>query len=321
MSESDLGPVTTSRGVELWAAEKAARRFFLDDRSKIQIAAEMGISRFRVARLLDLARSAGIVTFRIVSVGDINGELGLALQDRFGLREAVVVSTPRSTDNGTLRQQLGGAAAGLLSTAVTADDVVGFGWARSVLSTVANLTRMAACPVVQLTGALSRPDVESDSIKLVRNVARITGGTASYFYAPMITGTPATRRAINAQADVAAARTMYDSVTTAVVGVGCWDPHASTLREALSPAERAAASREGVYADLSGVLLNKRGTPARSSLTNRIVGITAAQLLAVPNVVAIAYGDEKVGATRVAIEAGYINTLVTHASFAEALLR
>lgn len=305
---------------ELWAAERVARRFYLENRSKMQIAAEMNLSRFRVARLLDLARSAGIVTITVAEAGDINGELSLDLEDRYALRGAAVLSTPQAADAAMLRHLLGCAAADLLSNAVTRHDVLGLGWARTVLAMVANLNKLAPCTVVQLSGALTRPDVESDSIELVRTVARIGGGSPAFFYAPMITATPAGARAIRAQPDVAAARVRYDTVTTAVVGVGGWVPAASTLCEALEPTELSIALRRGVYADLSGVLIDRQGRAVRGALGDRIIGITAPQLRAIPNVIAIAYGLEKVGATYAAITGGYVNSLVTNATFARALL-
>lgn len=321
MSEDGSRGRAVPNSQELWAAEKVARRFYLDSRSKMQIAAEMGMSRFRVARLLELARSAGIVTITVTDAGDIDGELSLDLQDRYKLRNAVVLSTPENADDAMLRHLLGGAAADLVSHSVTKDDVLGLGWARSVLAMVANLSQLAPCPVVQLSGALTRPDVESDSIELVRTVARIGGGSPAFFYAPMITANPSGARALRAQADVAAARAKYDTVTTAVVGVGGWTPPASTLCEAITPTELTAALNRGVYADLSGVLIDKHGRSVRTALSDRIIGITAAQLRAVPNVIAIAYGTEKVGATHAAIRGGYINSIITNASFARALLR
>jgi DNA-binding transcriptional regulator LsrR (DeoR family) len=39
----------------------AARRYLLDGATRSEIATELGISRFRVARLLDLARSRGLM--------------------------------------------------------------------------------------------------------------------------------------------------------------------------------------------------------------------------------------------------------------------
>jgi DNA-binding transcriptional regulator LsrR (DeoR family) len=321
MSETRPRPAVPGYNAELWAAEKVARRFYLDDRSKIQIASEMGLSRFRVARLLALARAAGIVTITVTGPDDIDGELSAAVQDRFNLRNALVLATPATADDAVLRQLLGSAAADLLTNTLTARDVLGLGWARAVLALVAALSRLAPCPVVQLGGALVRPDVESDGIELVRTVARIGGGKAAFFYAPMITATRAAARAISAQPDVTAATAQYDAITTAVIGVGGWIPPASTLYEALSPAERSAAVSSGVYADLSGVLLDSHGQPARTPLTDRIIGISASQLRAIPNLIAIAYGPEKVGAAHAAINGGYINTLITHQAFAQALLQ
>ncbi len=320
MSERYAQDVASADGRDLWAAEKVARRFYLDHRSKMQIAAEMNLSRFRVARLLNLAHSAGIVTISVSDTGSVDGALSLDLQDHFQLTNALVLSTPKDADDAMLRQLLGGAAADLLSSSVTKRDVLGLGWARTVLAMVANLSSLAPCPVVQLSGALTRPDVESDSIELVRTVARISGGTPALFYAPMITASPTAARAINAQADIAAARARYDQVTIAVVGVGGWSPPASTLCEAITADDLSAALHRGVYADLSGVLIDKRGRPVRTVLSDRIIGISAAQLRAVPNVIGIAYGAAKVGATHAAISGGYVNTLITHASFARALL-
>lgn len=321
MSVSGTQMTTLPASRELRDAEKVARRFYLGDRTKLQIAAEMGVSRFRVARLLDLAHSAGIVTITVADAGDVDGEMSLDVEERFKLRNAVVLRTPEGAEDDMLRHLLGGAAADLLTYSITKDDVLGLGWARSVLAMVANLTTLAPCPVVQLSGAQTRPDVESDSIELVRTVARIGGGTPAFFYAPMITANPGGARALQAQADVAAARARYDTVTTAVVGVGGWTPPASTLCEAITPAELSAALDRGVYADLSGVLIDKHGRPVRTALSDRIIGISAPQLRAVPNVIAIAYGLDKVGATHAAMCGGYINTLITNAPFARALLQ
>lgn len=47
----------------------AARRYYLDDASKVAIAEELDISRFKVARLLEEARDQGIVRIDVVDPG------------------------------------------------------------------------------------------------------------------------------------------------------------------------------------------------------------------------------------------------------------
>src|SRR3954469_361910 len=309
----------TQGPAQLVLTASVARRYYLDGRSKVEIADEFRLSRFKVARLLELARTSGLVRIDIGYPGSIDVSLSGRLQDAYGLQHAIVVDTVDDHPT-SLRTQVGRAAAELLSEIVTAADVLGLGWARSLMAMRGALTSFAACSVVQLTGALRRPDVDDSSIELVRDVARVAGGPASYFYAPMIVPDATTATALRRQPEVARAIDRFASVTKAVVGVGGWDPPASTVHDAISPMERKALRRLGVLADVSGVFLDADGTAVQAPLTERIIGIRAAQLHRIPEVIAIAYGPEKATATRAAITGGYVTGLVTHTTFARALL-
>ena len=60
-------------------------------------------------------------------------------------------------------------------------------------------------PVVQLTGALSVPEESDSSVDVVRDVARASGGPAYFFYAPFTVPDAATARALRQQPEVARA--------------------------------------------------------------------------------------------------------------------
>jgi DNA-binding transcriptional regulator LsrR (DeoR family) len=313
VAQTDVGPA------QLVLTASIARRYYLDGRSKLDIAEEFNLSRFKVARLLESARASGLVHVEIRHPGNVDVELSGRLQEAYGLTHAVVVDT-LATDAASLREQIGRAAADLLAEVVTADDVLGLGWARSLIAMSAALTRLPACPVVQLTGALSRPDVDGSSIELVRDVARIGGGEAYFFYAPMIVPDATTAAVLRRQPDVARALERAGTVTKAVVGLGSWDPPYSTVWDAITPEERADLSRRGVLADVSGVVLDADGKPVRAPLADRLIGIDADQLQRIPDVLALVYADEKVAATRAAVRGGYVTSLVTHTSLARALV-
>jgi DNA-binding transcriptional regulator LsrR (DeoR family) len=317
MDETSVAP---SLGpVELVAATRVARRYYVDNRSKVQIAEELGITRFKVARLLDVARASGIVRISVAGTGSLELELSERLRQRFDLRHAVVVNTARGDDVQT-RHQIGGVAADLLSEITTADDVLGIGWARVVLDMTGKLRGLAAKQVVQLTGALTRPDVEPSSVDIVRSVARRAGAQSSVFYAPMIVSDVETAQGLYRQEQVADAVGRFASITKAVVGVGGWNPPSSTLHDALTPAEQHLMRSSGVHADLSGVLLDADGNAMETLLSGRIIAITAAQLRQIPEVIGIAYGLDKVSAAHAAIRGGYLDSLVTHTDFAVELL-
>ena len=73
-------------------------------------------------------------------------------------------------------------------------------------------------------------------------------------------------------------------------------------------------------AELSGVFLTAEGEPVQTYLTDRMIGINADQMRAIPEVTAIAYGVTKVPAVLAALRSGLISGLVTHKTFARALL-
>lgn len=310
---------------ELVLASSVARRYYLDGRTKIEIAAEFRLSRFRIARLLDAARDQGLVKIEISNPGAIDVELSARLRDTFGLTNALVVQAPDEHE-ASLRKQLGQAAAELLSEIATPKDVLGLAWSRCVSVMATELRRLPALPVVQLTGALAHSTGSSSSlddgssIDVVREVARISGGPAYLFFAPFLVPNAATAQTLRRQPDVARALGRIKTVTKAVIGIGHWAPAQSTLYDAAAAAERNSLARQGVCAEVGGVFLTADGRPLQTSLNDRMVAIGAAQMKAVPEVIAIAYGTGKCLAVHAAIRSGLVNSLVTHASLADALL-
>src|ERR1700710_1081901 len=79
---------------QLVLTASVARRYYLDGRSKVEIAEEFALSRFKVARLLGDARSSGLVRIEIGHPGVIDVELSGRLMEALGLRHCVVTDTP-----------------------------------------------------------------------------------------------------------------------------------------------------------------------------------------------------------------------------------
>ena len=121
--------------------------------------------------------------------------------------------------------------------------MLGLGWSRAALETAAQLRRLPACAIVQLTGALTSPDVTANLIESVGRLARLGGGRGYPFYAPLFVTDPASVDVITRQAEVADAFAQFSRVTIAVVGIGSWQPVNSNLHDALTDrgARRAAS--------------------------------------------------------------------------------
>jgi DNA-binding transcriptional regulator LsrR (DeoR family) len=313
MAEDSTGPA------QLVLLAAVGRRYFLDGRSKVEIAEEFGFSRFKVARLLEEARESGVVHIEIGHVDGIDVDLSAQFREKFQLQHTVVVNTPND-DPSSLRQHLGRAAARLLREVITPQDVLGLAWARSVSAMASALPQLSKVPVVQLTGALSFQVGDASSIELVRDVARASGGPAYVFYAPFTVRDAATARGLREQPEVVQAFTQLPRVTKAVAGVGFWAPGQSTLYDAADERDRQALHRLGVCADISGVFLSADGEPVKTDLTQRMIGIDAEQMRAIPEVIVIAFGMAKVPALRAALRSGLVGGVVTHTALARALL-
>ena len=296
-----------------------ARRYYIDGRSKIDIADEFGMSRFKVARLLESALESGLVRIEIRAEGGIDVDLSARFQDRFGLQHAVVVDTP-DDDPESLREHLGREAARLLAEILTPADVLGLAWARAVSAMARELPPLPGTPVVQLSGALSLPGGPDTSVDLVRDVAGRSGGIAHVFYAPLTVPDAATARALRRQPEVARAFAQLPSVTKAVGGVGLWEAGQSTLYDTSSEEDRRAMRELGVCADISGVFLSAEGEPVPTELAERMIAISAEEMRSIPEVIVIPYGLRKAPAVRAALRSGLVGGIVTHATLAQAVL-
>jgi DNA-binding transcriptional regulator LsrR (DeoR family) len=315
--EAIVASLSADRPSEVVLAARVARQFYLEGISKVDIADRLGISRFRVARLLDSARESGLVRIEIgLPGGALDAGLSAELCSAFGLRHAFVFNFPE--DGSSLRQRIGEAAGQVLMDLITPGDVLGLTWSRTLSGLTAALTQLPPCPIVQLTGAVPPPDGR-DLLELVRGVARVGGGTAHVFYAPMLVSDAATAAAIRRQGDIAEAFALIPSVTIAVVSIGAWAAGLSTIYDAVTPAERDALTALGVRAELAGVFIGGGG-PIATPLDSRMIVTPAPQFTKIPLVLGVAYDAAKSPAVLAAIRGGLVHGIVTHTSLARSLL-
>jgi DNA-binding transcriptional regulator LsrR (DeoR family) len=317
---SDRGNYTRlDRPSEVVLAARVARDYYLEGISKVDIAERLGISRFRVARLLDAARASGMVRIEIgLPGGDLDADLSAKLCSALGLRQAFVFNFPDAEPT-LLRHRLGEATGQALMDLLTPKDVLGLSWSRTLSGLTAALTEFPPCPIVQLTGAVPPPDGR-DLLHLVRSVASIGGGPAHVFYAPMIVDDAQTAVALCRQGDVAGAFALVPSVTVAAVAIGGWAPGLSTIYEAITPAERDALADLGVCAEVAGVFIGQDGKPLSTPIDNRMIVTPGPVLERIPFILSVAWGVSKGPAVGAAIRGGLIHGLVTHSSLARALL-
>jgi DNA-binding transcriptional regulator LsrR (DeoR family) len=304
---------------ELVRLAAVARRFYIDGRSKLELAEEFGVSRFKIARLLDQALARGIVRIEVGVPAEIDTELSERVRTAYRLRHAIVVDTPEHPET-DLRAHLARVAADLLAETVVEGDILGLGYGRTLTVMAQALTRLAPCTVVQLSGALLGVNVQENTIELVRRVATVSGGPAFPIYTPQVLPDFATAEALRRQPQVAEAQRRWNQLTKAVVAIGSWDPPHSQLYIALSDRERKRLRADGACAEICANLLDADGQPVATDFTDRCITITAGQLRAVDEVIAVGGGHDKIAAFRAVLKGGYATSMITDVIVARALL-
>ncbi len=298
----------------------AARRYYLDGASKSEIAAEMGLSRFQVARLLEAARRKGIVRIEISEPPELDAELSSQLVQRYGLRGATVVR-PIDRSDEARRAQLGQACAELLTRTVTPSDVLGISWGRTLHAMVGHLTRLPRCAVVQIVGSVPTLELNVNSMELLRRVAECAGGPVYPLHVPLLVDGAEMARALRSDPHVGQTLAMFDHLTLAIVGIGAWTAGGSTVRAALSPDLAGELDRAGAVADVCSIVLDAAGNQVRGAgLPDRVIAISPDQLRAVPEVVALAGGAAKADAILAVLRSGLIHRLITDEEAARVLL-
>jgi DNA-binding transcriptional regulator LsrR (DeoR family) len=306
---------------ELMQAAAMARRFYLEGKSKIQIADEFGVSRFKVARVLETAVERDLVRIEIRVPAELDADRSDALRARYGLRHVVVVESPSETDDdGADPENLGEVAAGLLGELVTEGDVLGLAWGRSTIHMAAALRQLPPCTVVQLTGVYDAGTADRGSVEAVRRAAEVAGGEAHPIYAPMLLPDPATAAALRGQTGIARAFEYFDKVTVAAVSIGSWEPGISTVYDMLGASEREHYSSLGAAAEMSAHLFDTGGRRIGRDLGERCITVEAERLRRVPEVVAIAGGQRKAEAIGSVLRSGLVTSLVTDTAAADYLL-
>ena len=300
-------------------AALVARRFYLDGQQKSDIADEFGISRFKVARLLDAALESGIVRIYVDMPADVDVGLGEKLASTFSIGRALVADVAGESAE-TAQLMTARLAADFVMSTLGPDDVLGISWGTSVQKVVDEIDALPPIDIVQMVGGVRTAGLDTNGSELVRRLSHVSGGEAYPLLAPLIVDTDATVNALRGERAIAEALAQFVRISVALVGIGSWSPEQSSLIDEVSDSDRRQLIAGGAVADVCGLVLTSQGTSVDSSFSARTLSISFDQLARVPKVVAIAGGLEKTAAIEASVNSGLIDILVTDSMVAERLL-
>lgn len=302
---------------------KVARMYYERGIRQPQIAAELSLSQPRVSRLLKQAVEVGIVRTIVTMPSGTHADLEEQLQERYGLRDVVVVDTAGAGDE--VLPALGAATADYLDVTLTGGHLIGVSsWSETLINAV-DIMRpkniAVVDRVVQIVGGLGDPAVQMQATRLTGRLADLTGAAPVFLSAPGLVGTPSIRKALMADPSVREVTDLWSQLTVALVGIGSLEPSPLLRRSgnALDDAEQDELRALGAVGDVCFRYFDENGKPVRSKLDQRLVGITPAEFTAIPRRIGVAGGSRKFSAIRAALRGGWVNVLITDLGVAQRL--
>lgn len=298
---------------------QAAERYYLKAQTQAEVARALGISRPQVSRLLKRGREAGIVTITIRSPFDRAVDLERELADGFKLQEAVVVP-----ESGTPESRVARAAAEYLASRLQRESVLGVSWGRTVRMVIDLLPPGGAggIEVVPLVGGMGPVGAEIHANEIARQAATRLGGRYYVMSAPALAQSPRSYAALRHDPAVHGILARAGRVELALVGIGGLVPESTLVRAGyLRSEDLRQLRRAGAVGDICSRFFGLDGSPCRTPITGRVVGIELADLGRIPTVIGVAVGPEKAAPIVGALRGGYVRVLVTDAPTAKEALR
>jgi DNA-binding transcriptional regulator LsrR (DeoR family) len=284
----------------------------------------LNMSQSTISRLLKRAEQAGIVRITVSVPSGAHPDLEEALQERYALKEAIVVDS--IDDDEQIVRDLGPAAAYYVETTLRPHDVVGLSsWSAALLAMVDSMqpsTRGNGVRVVQILGGVGNPSAEVHATHLTRRFANLMGGSATLLPAPGVVGSAEARRVLMKDRFVQEAAQLMNTVTLALVGIGSIEPSRMLAESGnvFSHDELEMLRKQGAVGDICLRFFNADGVPVTTTLNDRVIGMDLGQLKKSTRVVGVAGGSRKTAAIRGALAGRLINVLLTDRNTAERLL-
>lgn len=302
-----------------------ARLYYEQELSQSQIAAQLSLSRSNVSRILTQARERGIVEILIhdpegppVRESALESELRAA----FDIQDVHVVAASRATAAEVTARE----GAAVIAERLTGVNSIGVSWGQAVQSVIAHLEpqrRRPAPEVFSLVGGLSALDQLDSGESVLRALATRLGTRPHTLYAPAVLESAETVRSLRTESSIRTVLEAAAAVELALVGIGSFGVHSSrhiVERMRFTPAEQHEFATQQPVGDICARLVDAHGRPVGPPAEDRVLAVTFAELIAIPDVVGVAFGVEKAPGVTGVLRSGALNTVVLDEHLAREVL-
>lgn len=300
---------------DLATIHRAARLYYLEDATQVQVAQALGVSRPQVSRLLSEGRRLGIVDIRVHDPAAATANnLSERLRDALNLQQTWLAPFTGSRLGPSLAEPFSAAmrAAGLMP-----GDTLLVSSGRTVfeLSRIP-LPHFPGIDIVPTVGGQAEPEPWYQTNEIARAFAQQFGGRPHFLFAQAL---PSVAVHASLQEDPAFQEILqlWDRAKAAIVGIGA----PPSVRSSISTfVPRGQGDLRSAVGDICLNFFAPDGSALHFPGDERMVRTSPDLLRRIPFVVGAAVGEEKVHSIIAGARARLFNRLVTDAATAELIL-
>ncbi|MCD8351578.1 MAG: hypothetical protein LUC93_13300 [Planctomycetaceae bacterium] len=294
---------------------KTAWYYYIENLTQQKVSELLGISRMRVIRLLEKARTTGVIQFNIRKDSSRRMESEKALADRYTLKDAFIVPDASEPTQAAINANIARAAAMYINDRLENNRFINIGYGDTPSRVLNVLATMAEEPIscISLTGGVNNylPNMQSN----------VFNARLYLLPAPLIVSSREMVEAIRGESSVQEIYRMLSPSAFSVIGIGGLNENATIFKGGiLNHNEMLFLKRQGAVGDVLSHFLDARGGLVDTDIEEKLISTPLPTLKSLDNVIGVAAGSAKVEAIRAALLGEYLDVLITDEDTAEALL-
>ena len=302
---------------------KVAELYYYKRLSQKMIAEKLGISVPTVSRILNEALLSGLIKVQIVDIDQQTSDLNSRLKEKFGIKDAVIINPPASSNPDFLKKLLGKAACEFVVEAATPGSKVGLGPGSTMYEFVEAIDPKRQLPsitLVPLMGGWGYGGLAYEVNRLVSTAAASLHCEYNLMPCPALVSSEELRDMLMREPLIEEILRLWDSIDIAVFSLGGEVETGNYPQLRKNEGCLPAAKEHGAVGDILGRFMDVSGEILDIDVNKRMVSIPLDKLAQVPLRLGLGGGNSKARVLHAALRAGLINVLVSDATTCETIL-
>lgn len=295
--------------------------YYEEGATQSEVAKKMGISRSLVSKLLTKAREEGIVEIIIheTRVHQFRN-LERKIERLYDLRDVVCIE---SVGLETSKKQLGEATSEYLQRVIRDGQIIGLSSGTTlneVAKAINSVQLLPTATIVPLVGGMGNERVDIHSNSIVSKIGNALQAKYELLHVPVMVDTKEAKEVLIRQPSIRTTLDLAEQSQIAIVGIGGRPEDSTMVKSYLGLDHQQITSDNEIVGDICYNFINKFGKQVENAWNDRVIAIELEKLKAIPLVIGVASGLEKVSAIKAALEGGLIHVLITDGVTGSALV-